>query len=919
MTHRANLENCVAQQQKQDASLYASMDLDDLRNRSDLLSNCATKKEVRRILQEKMDAKVERRTKEILLSQERKREILLKRSKNFINSEASPSTILKTNDKITYYGNSSSNIPRYPDDHVDATVHQLLKRPVLIDDFTLALNTIVVRSFNPWDIWSKDNFVRSKLRNYAFFHATMCLRFTVSSSKYHFGNLMLSYQPYSGINQSLISLEGLSTAFGPKLLNNYLSQSPERSILSIGVDNTLEMRLPLLIPKENIRLFNRGNVVIPDNGSYDEFVPLGEIYMTTINLIKSANLDLDQPVKIQTYAWVEDLHLSGSTATDVDITSEAQPLDEYDPKKGSPLSSTFTAISNIAEKLTDIPYIGVAARATSMASATASSILKLFGYSKPAQIADVLYAKTVISDNMANSSGFSTAYKITLDPKQELSLQVMGGDSDLDPMSFKFLTSRESYLDSFDWGVLNVPRVTDLFQLPITPNLCTVANLVNLQPTSLAFASSFFDEWRGTISFRFEVVASSFHRGKLMFIYEPNGSAYSLIKGDATNVNEQYIYYLDIEESRNITIHCGFLSDRLFALTHDRVNLGSDKYAVNNYLSGVNFTNLYNSGVSIGNLYVRPFTALIGPDPSSSVSVNVYVYSNDIELATPCEINNPTHVLSESQPVDTRQIGQQNDSIDNGTFNSTSTMLNNTSLDNKNIYLYHYGEKIESFRSLLKRNIITNVGLLTLKSDLDPILGLNVPMFPCCKRDQSPAFTSLDNANPITLRDGGVSHIFNELRLAYLFMKGGIRHKIAITLDQDDDKDIMYTATINRSRGLFSGQTSSYEWSETTHDMFRDDISPRGGMLFDTRLNGIIDVEIPYYSSNLFELSCKTYSTTVDRTNGIFRIDNPFLTVFLHNLKFTFADTFIRSFRDYTSIAEDFTFFRFQGAPPYST
>lgn len=218
------------------------MDLDELRNRSDLLSNHATKKELRKILQQKMDVKAEKRTKEVLASQQRKKEILEKRNKNFVISEANPSSILKTNDKITFYGNHSSSLPYFPNDNVDATMSQLLKRPVLIDDFTVALNTSFLRSFNPWDIWSKDNFVRSKLRNYAYFSATMCIRFTISSSKYHFGALMMSYQPYPNDNQSLVALEASVAALGLPFSNAYLSQSPERCTVIVGVDNTVEMR-----------------------------------------------------------------------------------------------------------------------------------------------------------------------------------------------------------------------------------------------------------------------------------------------------------------------------------------------------------------------------------------------------------------------------------------------------------------------------------------------------------------------------------------------------------------------------------------------------------------------------------------------------------------------------------------------------
>ncbi|APG76889.1 hypothetical protein 2 [Beihai picorna-like virus 63] len=942
------------------------MELNELLSRSDLLSFKKTRKIVMPIIKRKRKEEQKIKTQALLEARKKKKERLKIRNDNFVVSESNPAKSVSTNDKITFFGNSSSDIPNNSDDMVTTSIAEFLKRPVLIDDFTLALGTTVVRSINPWDLWSLNPSVRSKLSHYAYFSGTMCIRMTLASSKYYFGSLMLSYQPYADSNRVLEALEsriGDSTDF--KCIFNYLSQSPERCNIRVGVDNSVEMRLPMFIPKEKIRLFNSDGALMTNSTSYEELEPLGRLYYSTINSVLSATSDATSAVKLQTYAWIEDLKLSGLTATDIDITaeSEAKPAfdvkateivnkasdvrdkinnhpvvkalgesagqyadDEYNPKNG-PISTMASAVSNIAEKFTDIPILGEGARATAFVSGKAAQLLKFFGFSKPVLISDPTFAKSVVTDNMAHASGSSTSYKLTLDPKQELSVQAIGGDSDVDPMALKFVTRKESYFTTFRWSNNKVPRSDTIFAAPVCPNINTVntTNSTLVQPTALSFASSFFAHWRGTISFRFEVIASSFHRGKLMFIYEPNGAGFDLIESNPTDMNQQCIFYLDIEEGKDLTVDCKYLSDRLFSNTA----LGPDMefeqiYSIPDF-SGSDLTvhkQLFNGNVSIGNLYVRPFTTLVGPTNAPFIDINVYVYSDDMELARPINIGTrDKFVTSESQPrLEAAGGGIQKDIEGTTRTSDTYSQINNVISDNNNIYQYHFGEKVESFRTLLKRGVTTLHGSLDNTSSTNQYPFIVLPLYPVVPRNTLPKYGATSIAadaafySPLTNEDGTTRSLFSELALSYLFVKGGYRHRVAISLDPDENhKDLTYYVSMWNS----INETTSfdnYEWDQGTTNVDVYHTNNLSSSIFHSGNTGIVDVEVPYLSTNTYELSCRRAVEATNSTATLFKNDPSNFIISLDQLDCTTESGFVRKFVDYTSAAEDFTFFRFQGA-----
>ena len=528
-----------------------------------------------------------------------------------------------------------------------------------------------------------------------------------------------------------------------------------------------------------------------------------------------------------------------------------------------------SAVSTVAEKLADLPVIGVAARATSMAAGYGAKVLKFFGFSKPIQLEPAIFAKVVALSNSATLENKDTAFKLTADPKQELSIQPLGGESNIDPMSLKFLTSRESYFHTFSWSSGDDPLIDTLSQFPVTPMICSNFDLPapshnNIhQMTSLAFATLPFENWRGTISFRFEVIASSFHRGKLLFVYEPNLPGMALIGAAPTNLNQQYVYCLDIEEDRDVTIDCGFVFDRMFAQTF--YSLTADANIPNFQYNSTDQTRLDACSAlfsAIGVLYVRPFTRLTSPSENATgdVRVNVYVHSDDIEFAKPRSMDfiEPNRVIpdlgsgrsisaitSESEPATLPPDGAKIKKM--GPAYKTVCkrhLINRCKPTNEDIYLYHFGEKIESFRALLKRD--ETIARVTV-SGTSNVVEIRHPLYPCIYLPSVPAYINATNVNTsvYTPEEQGLPCLFDHLRYAYLFCKGGYRIRVFNALKNGNvNPTFKPVATVTRDRG----------------DPFvRVHVPPNphtlkllGSAYYDAYNATGIEYEMPFYSNDLF-------------------------------------------------------------------
>jgi len=808
------------------------------------------------------------------------------------------------------------------------SLDSFFQRPVLIYQSTWDIGSYQNLKFNIWDLWSKDASVRAKLNNYAFFKANAHIKIAFTGSPYHFGTAMASYQPYPDFNSNLSLYEMMDAAnFNQRTAYScYLSQAPGVTYFDYKENRPKELTIPFISHKQKYRLYNDASTVITPNTSYTDLLEAGALYLTTLNTPRDANDDNATGVGVAIYVWMSDVELGSITSTDVNITAESRTIftesstvtkvmDRYESVKANPdeytepgpVSKVASAVSAAASNLVSIPYIGPFAKATTTVSRMLGDVAMMFGFSKPLQLDDAEFRKNIPFTNGAVTSGKDTAFKLALDPKQELCIDQSLGGMDKDQMSIQEISSRESFITYFRWDQSDAALSKILWKTLVLPNMfvpVTVgpsgSNNSWVQPTAMMFAAQPFSSWRGTIRFRFEVTCSKFHRGKLLFKFDPNVPAHALISSASVKMNQQNVIILDIQEAQEIVIDVDWAHARDWAEGRLMESWERPHNQLENEQQNLPNTadfDAYNPGQSNGFLEIRPFTNLVQPTADSFVYVNVFVSCPDLEVA---------RLTNAHMPV-SREIRTESRTLSPQKINHTSAHID------EKMFLNHYGERVVSFRNLLKRYVTSHMDnqIIGNTGEKLQIVTSSIYPFDALKPGQIPFLDKpMINQN----------NLFSYLKFAYLGMRGGYRHRLVLSASHEK---VGYTR-VSLNQGMIgpyllppSSTISNLASGALLNDSFSSTLN--GTALYHVETNGGIEFEIPYYSRNLFEFAFSNDYGNEESTDTDLGFEDTlgsatWQAAQIHRVVST--STALVTQIDSAS-AEDFTFLRFQGAPGF--
>lgn len=755
---------------------------------------------------------------------------------------------------------------------------EFLGRPVLTYSASLALSTPINISFNPWDLLMTTASIRAKLRNYAYMKADLKVRIAVSGTPFHYGRLLVSWQPFSGNNNNLIqhSANIVTNANWRPLLLNYLSQAPGSFTIDVKENKPVELMIPFLSPKPVNRLYTNSASAIA--GSLTDFANMGSLYIYSINNIASVSTSPTAPF-MQIYCWFENVKLGTNTGTNLVVATESD-RDEFER---GPVETTASRLIPVSRALHNVPIIGPYAKASSFVLGALRDVAALFGWSRPSLVMNTTRMKNEPFSNSAITIGGDTTMKITLDPKQELTIDPRVLGSSEDEMSFHHIYTRPTYLATYDWQTSNTPLTSSLFTSNVHPQLVTNYSYTTnyfMQPTALAFISQFFAYWRGDIVFRFEIVCSSFHRGKVAIYYDPNCAQVSLIQADQS-INKQFMRVIDIQETQTFEVCINWASARAWLKTYTAAN--SRNAQVVSAANSIGYAN--------GFVILTPFTVLQSPD-SSSVPINVYVYArkmafngfNDNNVGTSRVV--PTQSMSETVSSPTSSSPSQP---------VTCFELNESTATMDGISEYHFGEMPISFRSLLRRyTSVANTQLTTVASTAGSITYTS-SITPTFSNTYAGSFWSF-------------STLYRILPLAFVGFRGGTKHRLRIVGSPDTNE--MSTATVSLSPPSTSTASTTLAYNAGVYGP----LTINGSVTFAVGCQPGVEVETPFYSPNLFHFSFGP--AIYDSANDFMES----LSYYNFVANFTSGGSFpaIRVIED-VSAADDFSFLRFQGAPYYTS
>jgi hypothetical protein len=759
-------------------------------------------------------------------------------------------------------------------------ISNFLERSVEISSFQIPVAAPADTSvqLKVWDIISLEPSVRAKLRNFAYLQSDLEITINISGTPFHYGKILISYQPYPERNDVLKALEtrvGVDPVAYRPLLLNYLSQSPGAKVMDVKDNQPLIVNIPYISPKPMHRLFNSSTGVLTDVTSYDDLEDAGSLYIYSINQSGSVSAS-PTDLSVYIYGRFTNVSLGTLTATQVAVTTESKD-DEW---TAGPVERTSAAISKYLGMLAMVPEIAPLAVPGSQVFKGISGVASYFGWSKPSKEGEVAYVKNLPFSAGCNVMGMDSALRLTLDPKQSLTVDSSFINDNKDEMIITAISGRESYLTTFSWADSAAPMSTPIWKSAVTPEMYTWYNVLArsyYQPTAPAFACKPFKFWRGTMHYRFEIVASAYHRGKLAIIFDPNIDQHALISAQ-TEPNKQYMVVVDIADTQTVDVCINWAAPFPWLKTAPTDVNGlayRDAYGTTPVLETF-------SGYANGFIRVVPFTQLQSPD-SSDVSVNVYVHCPDLEVQGPSGSLIPfdrTALNTESylSPLDVSCLE-----------------LNKSSAKTDYISLDHFGEHITSYRAMLKRYHFHERALTSGTASFIEIKGQILPQ-------PNPTFGNLGLQNQVSL--------YEYLRYAYLGVRGSFKTRLRIDTGHATTfgGNLQTTVTLEDPSSTFSGFTA------VTNAIYTGYQRLSGSILYSPAEANGIEFDAPFYSNNLFLFS---FAQDYIGTNQDGNMELEFYRNFLVNqVRLTTPNNSMVT----RSIAtgEDFTLMRFQGSVPFT-
>lgn len=724
---------------------------------------------------------------------------------------------------------------RKSQDAEESPLGEFFARPVKIAEFEWGTGTTLAEQFNPWEAFFFDTRVVNRLTNFKLMRSSLKLRVLINGNAFQYGRAIMYYRP-------MFVYDNLSS--DSALIRQDLVQGSQCPHIYLDPNTSQggEMTIPFFWHKNYFDLND------------EDLEEAGRIYIRSLNNLKHANGATDR-VTITILAWTEDIHLSGLTS--VDANGFIPQMGEFEQANTRGIvSGPATMMAKVAGALSTIPAIRPYALASQMAANSIASIAKMFGYCKPTITKAPEPFRPTPTSSLAVTNVPDNSQKLTVDHMQELTIDPrISGIESLDPLNILSIAQRESYLTTFSWVVGTAPD-TLLWNSRVQP-VQWAESLEAVHFTALAVAALPFQKWTGTIKYRFQIVSSSYHRGRLRIVWDPNyivdaNENYNVVNSTIVDISEERDFTVAVSNGQSVTY-----MEHLFP----------GQFSVTNSFSSTPYTSLVTNGAipmhnGILGVYVLNELTVPNSTINNDIEINVFVSAgDDFEVAVPDDFFQRFSFKPQSGLIDTPEEGTEQPSAP---IQSTAMEMHASRGENNASNLVYMGETIASFRPLLKRfNLHTSRSPLLAGAN---IMGGNFSAFPFLRGNVADAIHSTDT--------GATYNYCNTVLLHWVTMpfcgwRGSLRWKViprGPSLDsgpmsmyltrQAADIPVDY-AEYTLPQELYSTRSAAasagtIDFPYGSGDVQRMPSGTRGSAYTHEAVNPVCELEVPFYSTYRF-------------------------------------------------------------------
>lgn len=699
-----------------------------------------------------------------------------------------------------------------------------LGRPTKIDAGVWSTTDLVgsLTFVNPWFAFLNNSVIKNKISNFAYIRGTLCIKVVINGTKFHYGSLRVCYQPLHRNYLDRFSFTGTGAGFAELVAYDQL---PGEYV--VPTDNTgVHLRMPMLYNREFLPLKFAADAQSMGLLRYVVYAPL-----------RIANTGASTSISYTTYAWMEDVELSGSTNS---LTLQSK--DEYQ-EAGGPVSAPAMSVAKVARSLSTVPVIGRMAKATEMGASAIGNIAKLFGFTNVPNIQDVPPMNPVAGPHLATCQISVPFQPLNLQPKAQISIDPkMHGLPAQDELSISHIVSKRCYFSSTSWAVTDTPG-TVLWNSVVNPaNSLSVAQSSGspatvkgyaIQHTPMSFTSQFFNDWRGDLIFTIKLIKSKFHSGRLRLTWDPTGT------GGTTAPPENSVYntIIDLTNKDEYEVRIPWFYQTNFAYV--RPPSDTTWTAGNALSSDPDFDN--------GLLTLSVLNTLAAPLSSAVVQVIVYARAADN-----FQLNNPKANIARTSLFEI----QSKDERESVSFEAPNA-------SNADVIMKHYGAPVNSLRELVRRSRLYDSQMLSSTAgDRAFWWAKSFPMNPYSygydPNGYSTAvrqigagnapFNYCSSQNILPLINSCFVGVFGSYNYTFVWDSGLIVTGDSIRVFRDNtSRNSAYKAGVSASSTSIADSASLAHRNVNWHDELGN-----GGALLSNSVNNVLQVNVPYLNKFSF-------------------------------------------------------------------
>lgn len=708
-------------------------------------------------------------------------------------------------------------------DSNELTLDEFFKRPIRLIEFGWGVGVPLAQQIDPWSAYFNNPRVVNRIANYKLMRAKLHVKFVLNGNAFYYGRVLASYHPAAAAddygNSPLVPEDAVIE-----------SQRPH-----VFLDPTNSQGGDMILP-----FYWRNNYMDIVAAEWNQ---MGQLQFRSLPVLRNSAGKTDLIV-IQVYAWCEEIEFAGVTQFEpaTIVPQSGSEVDEAN-RQGF-ISKPATAIASAAGKLTNVPYIGKYAVATETMAGAVADVARNFGYCRPPLTETPGPRRPTIISSLALTNTPDAVEKLTTDDKQELSIDpsIMNMPG-VDCFNIKEIAKKETYLTSFDWEQLTLGF---LWNSRVSPMLWRASAGPPVQAwfPACAFAAMPFENWSGSMKFRFQVVCSGFHRGRLRIVYDPTGSLSN------TETNVSYVRIIDIADTQDFTIEVPHMQTRTLL---DRAEPPFTAVSTQYGTTPLSASTIGNGTIAV---YAETYLTNSTPDVAAPVTVNVFIsMGDDFEVYNPGNGFQYYGFVPQSG-TELHPVSNQTEEL-NAPLKSESEMIGGQHIVNDKLPLVYMGESIKSFRTLLKRYNMHRRDMFSNSTGVKAYHGIR-PQFPPLRGQYAGGVDVTSASDPYMYVNQLLLHW---VRHAFQGHRGSIRYKMLV--GQYDSSYNHMTGVITRRRFDQPNQ-----WSDTRLDvaantnqsqMARTWIAggpldypdgPDGAVYFNSRVNPTIEFEVPWENSS---------------------------------------------------------------------